>query len=227
MTQANSLDQTQRLILYLVINLTKGVPHLLVQSGGVLTTMLAKLLFLIDVWSAEIDGSQVTDFRYIRYKFGPYPLAQFEERLEKLQEWGLYPIGKVSIEEGKRYRIYRLDRKPEVSLDLPSRVKLLADEIMTTFATQKLDDVLSHVYSLDFVRKTPFGEPIDLELLRKKADVLSGALNLFGRDLGTPLPEEHRNAVEQARKEGSNENVEMARAMTEKQRKAFQFKQGS
>lgn len=39
-----------------------------------------------------------------------------------------------------------------------------------------------------------------------------------------PLTVEHLAAIEKARNEASNENIELARAMTKKQRKAFQRK---
>ena len=118
MTQRPSLDQTDRLILYLVDSLTRGVPHLLIEGGGVLTTMLAKLLFLVDVWSIQASGSQITDFRYIRYKHGPYPLRQFEERLESLTSWDLYAIPQTRMEDGRSYRVYRLKESPKTAIGL-------------------------------------------------------------------------------------------------------------
>jgi hypothetical protein len=226
MVHQRQLDPTDQLILYLVRSLTEGSPDLLLEGGGVLTTMLAKLLFLLDVWSMEAFGFQATDFRYIRYMYGPYPLTQFEERLENLKNSGLRPVSGVSL-EGKLYRIYRLDLDPKVRISLEPKNKLLADEVMTTFATQKLEEVLEHVYSLEVVRKTRFGEPIDLELLKPTDDALTQALRIFRHDLDTPLSAEHSEVVEQAEKESSNENIEMARLMIEKQRRAFRFKEGS
>lgn len=217
------LDQTDRLILYIVCNLTTGARDLLLEGDGVMTTMLAKLLFLVDVWAMQSFGSQATDFSYIRYKFGPYPLAQFDERLEGLKEWGLSRTEKETIEDGRRYRIYRCRLKTEV--ELPSNIKLLADEVMTTFATQRLDDVLAHVYSLDFVRKAAFGAPIELESLKPRQDALTRVLSLFKDGLSEPVSKEHNEAVEQAQGETSNENIEMARGMREKQQKAFRLKQ--
>jgi len=226
-TPSHTFDQTDQLILYLVKNLTKGVPQLLLEGGGVLTTMLAKLLFLIDVWSMQTAGSQATDFRYVRYKFGPYPLAQFQERLERLEPWGLYATPNVSIEEGKPYRIYRLTKGHEARLDLSPAIKLLADEVMTTFANQTLGQVLIHVYGLECVQNTAFGEAIDLESLRPKQDILQKVLRVFRDDLSAGLSEQHEAVLKEANKEASNENVELARAMAEKQRRAFRLKHGS
>ena len=228
MAQEQTLDQTDRLILYLVKNLTEGMPHLLVESGGVLTTMLAKLLFLVDVSSMETSGNQATHFRYIRYKHGPYPIAQFEKRLDSLRWLGLQPLPKVTIEDERPYRIYRLTEKLKVSLDLPPSVKLLADEVMITFANQPLKDVLEYVYSLDFVRNVHFGQEIDLRTLQpREDDILTRVLASFQRELSCPLSKEHLAALEQVKQEPSNENIELARTMFGKQRKAFQLKQGS
>lgn len=228
MTLKPQLDQTDQLILYLVTNLTKGVPHLLVESSGVLTTMLAKLLFLVDVRSMQTSGSQATNFRYIRYKYGPYPLAQFEERLEELQSWGLHAIPKVSVIEDRPYRIYRLQEKRKAQLHLVPSIQLLADEVMTTFANQKLEDVLTYVYSLDFVRNVPFGGEIDLRLLRpEEGDALTRVVTAFRLELSSSLSPEHIAALALARREASNENIELARAMIEKQRRAFRRKEGS
>jgi hypothetical protein len=218
-------DQTDRLILYLVGKLTKGVPHLLVEGGGVLTTMLAKLLFLVDVWSMQVSGSQATNFRYVRYKHGPYPLTQFEERLGLLEKQGLRPMPKESIVDGKQYRIYRLSKEPKLSLELSPQVQLLADEVMTTFANRKLEDVLRYVYTLPFVRDVPFGEQINLQVLKPTEDALTQVFKLWGADLGAPIPKDHLSALELALKETSNENIQLAQAMKEKQRKAFRLKE--
>lgn len=227
MVHQHQLDPTDEVILYFVRKLTEGAPDLLLEGGGVLTTMLAKLLFLLDVWSLEAFGFQATDFRYIRYKYGPYPLTQFEERLEELRDWGIYPTSNVSVLEGRTYRVYRLGRPSMAVINVPAGTRLLADEVMTTFATQKLEDVLAYVYSLDFVRKTPFGAAIDLETLMPKDDPLTQALRIFKQELSSPLPTEHYGVLEQANRETSNENIEMARAMIEKQRRAFRLREGS
>lgn len=225
MAQRFGLDQTDRLILYLVDSLTRGVPDLLIEGGGVLTTMLAKLLFLVDVWSVQASGSQVTDFRYIRYKHGPYPLTQFEERLDNLAPRGIYATPHVRIEDGRKYRIYRLMEHTKTAIDLSPQVRLLAEEVMTTFANQKLEDVLEHVYSLDVVRRVPFGAEIYLQPLAPKIeDAVTQATRLFKTELAEPVPSEHIQALEEASKEASNENVKTALAMRKKQRSAFRLK---
>lgn len=222
------LDLTDRLILYLVKNLTEGSPDLLLKGGGVITTMLAKLLFLIDVWSMETNSAQITDFRYIRYKHGPYPVSQFEDRMERLGPWGLNAVGQVSQDGEKHYRVYRLADPTQTLPGLPDYVQLLADGVMSNFANQKLADVLAHVYALPFIRRASFGKEIDLGQLKPKGNNLLDEIAVaLGEELERPLSAEHLAVLKQDQSAATTDNNETARAMRLKQRKAFRQKYGS
>jgi len=189
--------------------------------------MLAKLLFLADVWAMQAYGIRATDLCYIRYKYGPYPLIEFDQRLERLKSCGLQVVPKFTVVDGKKYRIYRLPGPLSRSVELPDKMMLIADEVITTFANEKLEDVLSHVYSLPFVKSAAFEALINLEPLRTREDLLDKALTKFRAEISKPVSAEHLSAMKEAKRDLTNENIELAETMKEKQSQAFRFKQSS
>lgn len=221
-------DNTDHLIMYLVDRMEKGDRDLgLKPNRGVLTTALAKLLFLVDVLAVQATSKKVTDLQYIRYKFGPYPLVQFEERLSNLEGRELVRQPGVSI-EGNVYGVFRLGQRPRFRPTLTGMIRLVADEVLTEFGNQRLDEILEHVYSLDVVRRCAFGDLIPLESLGPvgvgEGDLVSKVAKFFSNALLAPLPEAHLNALREAAREETNENIRIADAMRDQQRQAFQRK---
>ncbi len=221
-------DIIDHLILYLVDRMQKGDRTLgMRQNQGVLTTTLAKLLFLVDVLTVQASGKRVTDFQYIRYRFGPYPLAQFEERLSKLEGWELTRQPGIST-EGKVYRVFRLGGRPRFRPTLiTGQIRLFADEVLTEFGEQRLDEILEHVYSLPIMYRCKFGDPIPLESLqpvKTDEDLVSMIAKVFSNSLLAPLPEAHLVSLREAAQEETNENVQIAERMREQQRQAFRRK---
>ena len=211
-------DQTDHIIAYLV---NKLAPH--GSKRKVLTISLAKLLFLVDYEHFKATGSQATDLTYIWYKHGPYPLADFEPRLKKLEGYEIARLPMSREIDGRPYNLFCAGAHPRFAPHLEEPVRDIVDRLAEIFRDASWETLLQYVYSLDIVKELQFGDTIDFGQLVKTEDevFLETVAHTFEQELARPLSPEHMKVVQEALNEPTNENVETARKMLARQRDAF------
>jgi len=190
-------DQTDHIIAYLV---SKMAPPS--SRKKILTISLAKLLFLVDYEHFKARGSQATDLTYVWYKYGPYPLTDFEPRLKKLEGYEITRLPMDREIDGRPYNLFCAGAHPRFA------------------------PLMQYVYSLDIVKGLQFGEAIDFGQLAKTEDevFLETVARAFEQELAHPLSPEHMKVVQEALSEPTNENIETAKKMLVRQRHAFLLK---
>jgi hypothetical protein len=120
------------------------------RRGPMVRTKLMKLLFLIDRELYRRYGAAV--FRWKMYKYGPFS----REVLDVLDDMEVY--GSVVAKVTDDAIIYELASTAPV--ELPQKVKEVADQILETWARRSLDELLTYVYNLDDVKETWPGKPL-------------------------------------------------------------------
>lgn len=215
-------DQTDHLISTI---LRKLAPR--VGKKGVLTIFLAKLLFLIDCEYFRLKGTQATDFRYTWYKHGPYPPVAFEERLEKLEGYEIARLPMTRVVDGRPYALFYAGSQPRFEPHLEEPLNGIANRLIEIFKDADWEILLQYVYNLDIVKGLEFGMLIDFGGLptMKTADeeLLAAVATAFETELAQPLSKEHMNVIKDALREPTNENIEMARRMLNRQRIASKY----
>jgi hypothetical protein len=109
-----------------------------------------KLLFLIDGELYQRFGATV--FRWKMYKYGPFS----REVLDVLDDMEVY--GSVVAKVTDDAIIYEL--ASTAPAELPQGVRVVADQILETWAHKSLDDLLTYVYNLEEVKKAWPGKPL-------------------------------------------------------------------
>lgn len=217
-------DQTDHLISYLV---SKVAPYTDMHRKGILTVSLAKLLFLIDYEHFKATGRQASNLTYIWYKHGPYPLTDFEPRLAKLEEHEIVRLPMERVIDGRPYSLFYAGERPRFTPSLPGSVKEIADKVVFIFGEASQETLLEYVYSLEIVKGLELMQPIDFTHAFTKLEVdevlLNAVLKEFKGELTQPLSPEHTEAIQQALKEPTNENIETAKQMLARQRAAFRL----
>ena len=120
------------------------------RRGPMARTKLMKLLFLIDRELYQRLGSTV--FRWKMYKYGPFSREVLD--VPDDMEIDGFVVAKVADDA----IIYELSSTAPV--ELPQEVKEVADQILETWAHKSLDDLLTHAYNLEEVKKTWPGKPL-------------------------------------------------------------------
>lgn len=211
-------DQTDHIIVSL---LNKLAPH--VGSRGILTIFLAKLLFLIDYEYFKATGRQATDFRYVWYKHGPYPLIDFEERLQKLDGFEIIRLPMTREVDGRPYNLFYAGTRPRFTPHLDKSISSIVDRTTEIFKDANWETLRQYVYSIDVVRGLQFDEVVDFNRIRGKTEdevFLEKIASAFREELTQPLSVEHIRAIQRALSEPTNENIETAKRMLARQRAA-------
>ena len=120
------------------------------RRGPMVRTKLMKLLFLIDRELYQRFGATV--FRWKMYKYGPFS-REVLDVLDDMEVDG-FVVAKVTDDA----IIYEL--ASTAPAELPQEGKEAADKILETWARRSLDELLTHVYNLDDVKKTWPGKPL-------------------------------------------------------------------
>lgn len=214
-------DRTDHIIVSLVKRLAPRA-----GGKGVLTIFLAKLLFLLDYEYFKIAGSQATDFRYIWYKHGPYPLVDFEERLQKLEGYEVARLPMTRVVDERPYNLFYAGTHPRFTPHLDESISSIVDRVTEIFKDATWETLLQYVYSLDVVRGLEFGEAVDFGRIAVKTEdeiFLNAIADAFAQELAQPLSAEHMSAIQHALNEPTNENIETAKRMLARQRAASRF----
>jgi hypothetical protein len=213
-------DQTDHVIVSLIKKLAPSV-----SEKGILTISLDKLLFLIDYEHFKATGKQATDFRYIWYRYGPYPIVDFEPRLEKLEGYEIARVRKARVIDERPYDLFYFGENPRFTPRLGSPLSSILSNIVDIFSDADWKILLEYVYNLDIVRGLEFGQPIDFGVQMRTVDeiFLEKVANAFKEELNQPLGVEHFNAIDRALKEPTNENIETARRMLVAQHRASKY----
>lgn len=213
-------DQTDHVIVSLI---KKLAPRL--GEKGVLTISLDKLLFLIDYEHFKVTGKQATDFRYIWYKYGPYPIVDFEPRLQKLEGYEIARVKKARVIDDRPYDLFYFGENPRFTPLLGGPLNSILNNIVDIFGDADWKTLLEYVYNLDIVRGLEFKQSIDFSVQMRTVDeiFLEKVAKAFEEELKQPLSVEHFNAIERALKEPTNENIETARQMLVAQHKASKY----
>lgn len=214
-------DQTDHIIVSLV---KKIAPR--VGGKGILTIFLAKLLFLADYEYFKATGKQVTDFRYVWYKHGPYPPVQFEERLVKLEDYEIVRLPMARLIDDRSYNLFYAGTKPRFAPHLDEPLTSILDRITDIFKDATWETLLQYVYSLDIVKGLEFGQPVNFGRVKVRTEdeiFLETIAHTFKEELEQPLSAQHFNSIQRALSEPTNENIETARRMLAAQRRASQY----
>jgi Protein of unknown function (DUF4065) len=132
--QLDRLSMTAKLILFFVVK----------TKGNITKTQLVKFLYLADLYSVKWLGQQITDLKWIRYRFGPY-----EEEIDRTLE--LMKGRQIEIEgaNDKNYIIIRMGSEiPSIeSLELPVMMQMLLDNIRYQWMGKPTKELLDFVYA--------------------------------------------------------------------------------
>jgi hypothetical protein len=216
-------DQTDHLIAYLIDKLSSQ------REGGkgILTIALAKLLFLIDYEHFKATRKQATTLAYTWYKHGPYSIEEFEPRLAKLEGHEIVRLPMTREVDGREYSVFRKGPKPRFVPFLPDSIKEQADKVIFIFGPTSWEQIVEYVYSLDFARRIRFGKVIDFAeiVATPKPDeaLVDTVIDAFREELLQPMSSEHMKVVQDALQEPTNENIETAKKMLSRQRRAFRI----
>ena len=216
-------DQTDHLIAYLVDKLSSR------REGGkgILTIALAKLLFVIDYEHFKVKGTQATTLAYTWYKHGPYSIEEFEPRLAKLDGHEVVRLPMTRDVDGREYSVFRKGSKARFVPSLLDSVKEQADKVIFIFGQTSWEQMVEYVYSLDFVKHIKFGEVIDFAqiLTSPKPDeaLVDTVIDTFREELLQPMSSGHMKVIQNALQEPTNENIETAKKMLSRQKKAFRI----
>lgn len=211
-------DQTDHIIVSL---LNKLAPH--IGRRGILTIFLAKLLFLVDYEHFKATGRQASDFRYVWYKHGPYPLVDFEERLQKLDGYEIVRLPMTRDVDGRPYNLFYAGTCPRFTPHLYKPLSSIVDRVTEIFKDAIWETLLQYVYSLEIVRGLESGDAIDFSRVAVKTEdeiFLEKVASAFKEELSQPLSVEHIKAVQLALSEPTNENIETAKRMLARQHAA-------
>lgn len=223
MGTTTEFDLTDNLIVYLVKQLAPRRK----PGSGILTIVLAKLLFLVDYEYFKQTGTQATAIRYSWYRHGPYSLQDFEPRLKLLEGQEIIRLPMTREVDGRPYNLFKEGPKPRFSPELPIDIKKQADRVMYIFGQSSWQDILSYVYSLGFAKDMKLGQSIEFNNILKPASpdeaFMSSIADTFRGELVQPLSSAHMQVIEQALKEPTNENIENARRMLLHQKRAFKL----
>ena len=98
------------------------------QEAGI--TVLMKLCYLIDIISFKKTKSQILDFQYIRYWYGPFDDKIYTE-VKSLVENGFISESSEYTPTGKEYSYYRRVAEKPIELDKVSADELkIIDEVL-------------------------------------------------------------------------------------------------
>ena len=218
-------DQTDHLIVYLI---SKLPPYIDKQHGGILTFQLAKLLFLIDYEYFKVTGKQASNLKYVWYKYGPYPLTDFEPRIQKLEGFEIVRLPMTREIDGRSYNLFYKGSNPRFKPLLTEQVKLIVDKQIFIFGEVPWEILRQYVYSIDILQGLKLKQPIDftkISLLETKPedDFLKAIARAFKEELELPLSDEHLTTVKESIDESTNDNVETAKRMLARQRLAYRL----
>lgn len=211
-------DTIDHLITYLVAKLAPRV-----SGKGVLTISLAKLLFLADYEYFKAIGKPATNLRYIWYKYGPYPLTDFEPRLAKLEDYEIIKAPMTRVIDERPYNLFYQGPHPRFTPFLDPQLKQIVDRLIEIFADAPWEALLQYVYSLEIVKGLQSGETIEFGRIAVKTEdetFLDTVADAFREELVKPLSQEHYRVIQKALKEPTNENIENAKRMLPLQRRA-------
>ena len=114
-------NKTKQLLVYLIQN-----------HPGVSITSLMKLSYITDLVSIEKGGNQVSDFKYRRYKYGPFD-DRIYQYLTELRIQNVINDDVAYTPMGDGYVIYNFNEMGNFSFDkLSKEEKIIISEVLET-----------------------------------------------------------------------------------------------
>ncbi len=106
------MDKTQQFITYLA---SKHISPSL--------TSLMKLSYLVDLVSFKSTGSQISNFEYVRYHYGPYD-SKINTCVDSLLKEGILQVMEVFTQSGESYSVYSVNTEKEIVYDALSESEM-------------------------------------------------------------------------------------------------------
>lgn len=140
------MAELKELVLYVVSR------HVSRTGFGIGRIRLMKLLFLVDYLYSKRFGRKLTSTEWRMWLFGPFS----REVLDALDELEL--SGELAVERTERGGVfyYAVAKPPR----LGESIEKLVDEVIRTYGTKPLEELLEEVYSIDVVRDAGLGDKI-------------------------------------------------------------------
>ncbi|MCD6463080.1 MAG: SocA family protein [Thermotogae bacterium] len=139
----------------------EAVMYLLVNTGPITKTKLIKLLFLADKEALNHYGESITNLKYVKYFYGPYP-REIEDILSDLYAHNYIYYTQELTFDGKLYYLVSPKQKidPQDFKRLSESEKYILKKVATKFGMKTLGEILDIVYELEEVKNAEFGQRI-------------------------------------------------------------------
>jgi hypothetical protein len=137
------------------------------SSLGIPRKNLMKLIFEADVLAREYLGQPISDFQYVRYKYGPYAFA-IEEAVAELEGAGHVEPKREPWYAFRDQGAYRrlIDLRQPVAFDFDPGESAVLDYVTTNYLNMPIrefiDDVIYHTAPMKAA--VPMGKPLPMEL---------------------------------------------------------------
>lgn len=157
--------------------------YIIQRLDGILgKTHLQKLLFLINLRAYKRFKNPLLKLEFEKYKYGPFSY-QVDHYIDSLETKNLIRSKETTYNGDKKYVRYYCSSKfsnikeyLSENIELNSKEITLLDEVIDSYGSISLRDLLDIVYSLPSVKKTEYCQPIEVA---KKIEDEENRYNLF------------------------------------------------
>ena len=173
MKNNKEIDKTTLVIILYVIQKLDGILG---------KTHLQKLLFLINLRAYMKFKKPLLKLEFEKYKYGPFSY-QVDHYIDNLETKNLIRSKENTYSGDKKYVRYYCSKKfvdikeyLSENIELNSKEIALLDEVIDSYGSISLRDLLDIVYSLPSVKKTEYCQPIEVA---KKIEDEENRYNLY------------------------------------------------
>lgn len=118
--------------------------YIIKNHPDVSVTSLMKLSYLIDLVAIGEEKNQLSDFRYIRYNYGPFD-KKIYSYLEKLENEGVIKEGAMISSTGDEFVTYSINKRKNIDFDkITEDEKEIIDKVLKNlegFGTKALTEL--------------------------------------------------------------------------------------
>ena len=157
--------------------------YIIQELDGILgKTHLQKLLFLINLRAYKKFKIPLLKLEFEKYKFGPFSY-QVDHYINNLKTKKYIHSEETTYNGGKKYVRYYCSKKfanikeyLSENIELNSKKIALLDEVIDSYGSISLRDLLDIVYNLPSVKETEYCQPIEVA---KKIEEEENSYNYF------------------------------------------------
>lgn len=141
--------------------------YIIYKLNGILgKTHLQKLLFLLNIRAFKRFKKPIVDLQFDKYKYGPFSY-QVDEYIDHLENKKLINSKELIYNKEKKYiRYYCSENLPnikELLLDnIEPRETMVLDEVIESYGSVSLRDLLDIVYRLPLVKNAKYCQPLEV-----------------------------------------------------------------